>query len=134
MTDQNIPAVTDDDRRLAYEWAKSVEANLDTWGGRLSAPARVILDAVPAPPTLADMTMPERRACNWMQCDVEGQDGEWMIIDPFDDEDHAHVVGRRRGNMRIFQAKHVTPRPDLPRMEWDGDQKPEGDHDDLEVP
>ena len=84
------------------------------------------LDALlPAPPrlTLADLTMPGRRACNWMQCDVEGQDGEWMIIDPFDDEDHAHVVGRRRGNMRIFQAKHVTPRPDLPRMEWDGTEK-----------
>lgn len=80
-------------------------------------------ESLSPPPTLADMTPEERRDCEWMQCDVAGQDGDWLIIDPFDDEDHVHVIGRK-GNNRILPAPFITPRPDLPGMEWTGSKKP----------
>ena len=72
MTELNIPDVTDDDRRLARKWAKSVEANRDTWNYNIRAAARVILHDLPDPPrpTLADMNEEERAACIRMQCDT----------------------------------------------------------------
>lgn len=126
MTDQNIPAVTDDDRRQAYEWAKSVESNLDTWGGRLRAPARVILNAVPAPPrpTLADMTDGGRDACLRMQCDT----GPNRSVRGFIAEVHpggCRVIERDTWEWRSCSDDMVTPRPDLPRMEWPSEKKVE---------
>lgn len=122
MTDKKT-TLTNEDRRFAHEWAKSVESNPRSWTARILAAARVILDTVPALPTLADMSHVARRETRWMRCDVDGEDGEWLIIDPFDDESHVHVVGRR-GNSRIFPTHHITPRPDLARMEWEGTVKP----------
>ena len=68
----------------------------------------------PPRPTLADMTEEERAACQWMQCDVKG-DAPSVIL--------------RAGGLCVhlvdkagipFKANHgdVTPRPDLPRLEW----------------
>lgn len=127
MTDQTAHDVTDDDRRQAYEWAKSVESNLDTWGGRLSAPARVILNAVPTPPlpTMAYMTEEERAACQWMQCDAGPYGRRGLIVGT--GEWAVYVVDKETGAYLNHSPDLVIPRPDLPRMEWNGtDQKPEG--------
>lgn len=51
MTDQTTPEATDEDRRLARDWAESVKSYPDTWTDRLRAAARVILNDVPAPTT-----------------------------------------------------------------------------------
>ena len=121
MNDQTAPAVTDDDRRQAYEWAKSVESNLDTWGGRLSAPARVILNAVPTPPlpTMADMPEEERPACQRMQCDT-GPAGRRGVITRAEDW-HVYVVDKETGKHSTYSPDLVIPRPDLPRLTWPGD-------------
>lgn len=121
MTDKKTTS-TDEDRRLAREWAESVESYPDIWARRIRAAARVILDTVPALPNLSDMSHVARRECQWMRCDVAGEDGEWLIIDPFDDESHAHVADRL-GDTRVLPTHHVIPRPDLPRMEWAGSKK-----------
>ena len=82
--------------------------------------------STPPRPTLADMTEEERDECRWMQCDVQGQGGAWLIVAPFDDddEDYAHVVGRQGSKSWGFPAERITPRPDLPRLEWPGNKKP----------
>lgn len=62
MTDQTTPDVTDDDRRLAREWAESiksatnsVEPTTNPWSDRALAAAHVILHDLPAPaPALPD--------------------------------------------------------------------------------
>lgn len=81
--------------------------------------------ALPAPPrpTLAKMSEKERAACRWMQADVEGRSGEWLIIDPIDGWSYARLMSRG-GSTPVFPAENVTPRPDLPRMEWPGTEKP----------
>ena len=121
MTDKKTTP-TDEDRRLARKWAESMSPDINGSSTAISI-ARVILDAVPAPPNLSDMAWEEREATRWMRCDVAGIDGDWLIIDPFDDESHVHVVGRR-GNSRVLPTHHITPRPDLARMEWEGSHAP----------
>lgn len=120
MTDKKTTP-TDEDRRIARKWAESVSPDINGSSTAISI-ARVILDTVPALPTLADMSHVARRETRWMRCDVDGEDGEWLIIDPFDDESHANVIGRK-GYRRIFPTHHVIPRPDLARMEWTGSKK-----------
>lgn len=117
MTEQTTPDAAARDRKLAHEWATRILSDM-RWSDRAHADARVLHNATPplSLKTLADMTPEERAACQWMQCDVEG-DGGWLIIEPFDDEDYSHVVGHQ-GNIRFFPADIITPRPDLPRMEW----------------
>lgn len=61
----------------------------------------------PPLPTLADMTPEERAACAWMQADLA--DGGRMILD-------------QNGRSDGVPADRVTPRPDLPRLEWPSDQ------------
>lgn len=98
----------------------TVREILATRGMKAAEMIAKIESALPPPPrpTLANMTLDERKACQWMQCDVEGYDDPWLIINPIDDEDHAHVV-KREGNTGIFETKYITPRPDRPRMKWD---------------
>ena len=127
MTDQNIPNVTDDDRRLAREWAAFIESRRDNWTDRIRAAARVILNAGPAPPlpTLADMTEEERAACQWMQADVADHNTRYVIANPHDRHGEATLIAPD-GQIEWILPDYVTPRPDLPRMEWPaGDQEAE---------
>lgn len=70
-------------------------------------------------PTLADMTDEERDECQWMQADVYDTEGEWVIRE----SPHSNAVQlvNRAGKCLTVAAKDVTPRPDLPRLEWPGD-------------
>ena len=77
----------------------------------------------PSSPTMADMTYEERAACQWMQCDVIGFRGKYTLISPSDWDGDAVLLGRE-GEVHYENHAMVVPRPDLPRMEWPGDQKP----------
>ena len=123
MTDQTAPDTTNHDRRLAHSWAETVKANPDAWGQRQLAAARVILHDLPDPPrpTLADMLPKERAACQWMQADVGVE--RRIIVRVMDVEEGA-VTLVESGDTVVCPHSSVTPRPDLPSMEWPGDQKP----------
>lgn len=79
-------------------------------------------DLLPARPTLADMTDEERRACQWMQCDVKDVFGRVVITEPCDVDGEVGLVFEG-GEIEWRSPEWVTPRPDLPRMEWPGDKK-----------
>lgn len=122
MTDQTPHEVTNEDRRLAYEWASHVLNGPLTYApDQTLAVARVLNALLPEPllPTLADMTDDARAACQWFQADVETR-GRAVIIVP-------NVSGRRtmtlnrRGHVAYEDHTNVTPRPDLPRLEWPSD-------------
>ena len=120
MSNPSIPEVTDEDRRLARDWAESVHSYPDTWTDRLRAAARVILNDVPAPPlpTLADMTPEERAECQGMQADVGVE--RRIIVRVMDVEEGA-VTLVESGDTVVCPHSSVTPRPDLPRFVWPGD-------------
>ena len=123
MTKQNIPDVTVAEQRLARQWAKSVEANRDTWNDSIRAAARVILNAA-CVPTMADMTEEERHECRWMQCDAGPYGRRGLIIDT--GEWDVYVADKETGAYSNYSPDLVTARPDLPRMDWEGtDQKVE---------
>ena len=124
MTDQTARDVTDDDRRIAREWASNVRRHADKHFPAERAIARVILNAVPSPPrpTLADMTPEERAACQWMQADTKLW-GRVVIIVP-DLSDGRAALLDQSGDVIYGRYVNVTPRPDLPRMTWPGDKKP----------
>ena len=123
MTDQTAHDVTNEERMLARKWAKSIESRTETWTACTRAAVRVILDAVPTPPTLKDMTEEERAACQWMQADVKGVDSRAVIVNPYWVGAIARVMwpDTRMGSVTW---ERITPRPDLPRMEWPGTEKP----------
>ena len=125
MTDQTTPDVTDDDRRRARECAEFIEADMSAWGDGIRALARVFLNAFPAPPrpTLADMTPEERHACRWMQADVKDRGVRYVIANPLDDENEVALIDPD-GDICWLPPGRVTPRPDLPRLEWPGTGKP----------
>ena len=129
MTDQTIPNVTDDDRRLAREWAAFITSEVPGVSNLcVRAAARVILDAVPAPPpkrpTLADVSGPDREACRWMQADLKDHPGRYVIVAPYDEDDDAGLISAD-GGIAWVPLGYVTPRPDLPRMEWPADKATE---------
>lgn len=125
MTDQNIPDVTNDERRRARECAEFIKADMSAWGDGIRALARVFLNDIPAPtlPTLADMTREERRACRRMQCDVAYRSVRYVIAAPFDDDDTVALIAAD-GDICWVSPERVTPRPDLPRMEWPDTETP----------
>ena len=125
MTELNIPDVTDDDRRLARKWAKSVEANRDTWNYNIRAAASVILNDLPdpPPPTMADMTLDEQCECKWMQCDAGPYGRRGLIVKV--KYWSVYVVDKETGVYSDYSPDLVTARPDLPRMEWSGTEKAE---------
>lgn len=78
--------------------------------------------SVPTPPplpTLADMTREERSACKWAQADVETW-GRAVIVLPNASGGRA-VTLNREGHPAYEDHADVTPRLDLPRLEWPGD-------------
>ena len=92
---------------------------------RTLAVARVLDALLPDPPrpTLADMTYQERAACQRMQADVKGRENRAIVTDPDWWNGHAALLDRQGHS---FRAAHdtITPRPDLPRFEWPGEQQP----------
>ena len=126
MADQTIPQPSAGDLALAREWAQSVLSGRATavmpWE---EAVARVLHSLLPAP-TLADMTDDERAACQWMQADVANRSVRYVIANPYDVEmDGEVMILSADGKIEWMRPCRVTPRPDLPRLGWPGDKKPE---------
>ena len=78
----------------------------------------------PPLPTLADMSPEERAACQWMQADVTSRSGHYVVATPHDDGDDAAALIDPDGEVDWVALEYVTPRPDLPRLEW-SDKKPD---------
>ena len=74
----------------------------------------------PKRPTMEDMTKDEREACQWLQCDVEDEVIRAVIINPHWESGSARVLWEGAFIEQI-DWENVTPRPDLPRLEWPGD-------------
>ena len=126
MTNQNPAGLTRDEAQAVREWAEGIMTGVSS--ARIQAAARVILDAVPAPapPTMADMTDEERSACRWMQCDYAGETSDFTspgVIGYFDNGDRKAVILTPRCGIVRRDYDRVTPRPDLPSMEWPGTEK-----------
>lgn len=87
--------------------------------------------SAPKRPTLADMDEKERAASQWMQADVANLGERHVIAVPCDDNDDmaglisADELASVNGGIRWMHPENVTPRPDLPRLEWPGDTKVE---------
>ena len=69
------------------------------------------------PTTLAEMTDEGRIECQWMQAEVKGYESRVVIVNPYWSDGSARVMWL---HTRLAEVpwKSVTPRPDLPRMEW----------------
>ena len=127
MTDQMIPAgITPEEEKKAREWAD------DVLEGRAVAIvpieetiARALRAYLPPPPrpTLADMTDEERDDCQRMQADVKGAVVRAVILNPDWEDGRARVMWEG-GLFEWIDWSDVTPRPDLPRLEWPGTEKP----------
>lgn len=132
MTDQTIPANLDrDEAQAVREWAARARRT-KAQGSVVANAARVLLDVLPAPalPTLADMSDEERNACRWMQADVKPGGladvktwGRCVIVTPYDEDGDTGLFSEN-GKIVWDSSERVTPRPDLPRMEWPGNEKP----------
>ena len=125
MTDQIPAGLTREGVRAVREWALHA---LNKPGASTTAEkvaARVILNAVPTPtpPTLADMTPEERAECQWMQADVKEYEITAGIIAKINPTD-AHLIASD-GETWFLEFDTVTPRSDLPRLEWPGTEKPD---------
>lgn len=129
MTDQTIPA----DKVREIIAAMRAAMRRDTPGysdweclSDLSRYVRDLEALLPAPPlpTLADMTPEERAACQWMQADVANRRVRYVIATPDDGDGEATLIGSD-GKIEWRFPEYVTPRPDLPRMTWPGDKKPD---------
>ena len=121
MTELNIPDVTDDDRRLARKWAKTIAAaNRVAYTDPARAAALVILHDLPdpPPPTMADMTLDEQYECRWMQCDAGPYGRRGLIVKV--KYWSVYVVDKETGAYSDYTPDLVTARPDLPRMDWEG--------------
>lgn len=95
-----------------------------------------LLPAPPAPRTLAEMTPEERKACQWMQATYLGalhdQPGDHAITNT----DGAYVRLIRRCDGFSFEIKclsKIVPHPDLPKLEWPGNE-PEEEEDTAAEP
>ena len=115
MTDQTIPA--DKVRTIIARYRDGANDQ----GGRILADLKDLLP----PPTLADMTMEERLACKWLQADLNGYGGRVVILSPYSEEGTARArVMYPTTRIRSVPWERVTPRPDLPRLEWPSTEKP----------
>ena len=96
MTNKTAHDVTDDDRRLARKWAEDIESATNSvdlttnpWSDRARAAARVILHAVPTPPTLAP-ALPD----GWRHADHK-KHGRVIVTSGTTDEDGLVAFVRR---------------------------------------
>ena len=123
MTNQIPTNVTPEDMAHARAY---VQDFLDATHGpdRTLAVARVLQALLPTPkrPTLADMTDDERDECKWMQADVYSFDRRMVITEV---RTMCADLIERDGERWNVGLERVTPRPDLPRMTWPGDKKPD---------
>ena len=103
-----MATITDAEREIHQHVADAMEALLLT---------------PPTLPTLADMTYDERDACQWMQAEVKGRKTRVVIVNPCWKDGGARVMWLHT-RMGVVPWGNITPRPDLPRMEWPGDQNP----------
>ena len=116
MNDQTIPAdLTRDEARAVREWAERARA-AKVQDDTVAHAARVLLAVLPKPPTLADMPREERASCKWMQADTD-QQGRAVIISPNASVGRALMIDQE-ANLIYAAREQVTPRPDLPRLEW----------------
>lgn len=101
MTNPSIPEVTDKQRRLARDWAEFIESSTANWTEHTRAAARVILHAVPAPPTAAKEN-PEMSAPSTPEATDEDRRlaREWAEFI----ESHPHTWTKR-----ILTAARVIP-------------------------
>lgn len=115
MTDQAIPADKVRDLLAIYS---------DTPGDFTGLYSN--LEALlPPRPTLADMPPEERAACRRMQADVEGRSERYVIAAPYDGDTDVALIGPD-WEFDWMEPECVTPRPDLPLMEWPGDTPHQG--------
>lgn len=118
MTDQTIPA--DKVRDLRDQYARLIvdagTKEARAYYGHVVDDLDALLPAPPRP-TLADMTDDQRLACQWMQADVENRRERYVIANPFDEGNDAALIAPD-GKIGWILPGYVTPRPDLPRMEW----------------
>lgn len=119
MTPDNAPTR---DYATGRDYAARVLAHADQHSTEEVAAARLLQLLLPAP-TLAEMTILAGLACKWMQADVEGAGTRAVIVNPDWGEGSARVMWPG-GFMEQIDWERVTPRPDLPRMEWPGEQQP----------
>ena len=116
MNDQTIPA--DKVREIIARHRDGASHR----GGMILNDLKALLPTPPLP-TLADMTDEERDECAGMQADL-AQGDRVVILDGTPDSDGlVQVLEKSLDVYRPFSAE-VTPRPDLPRLEWPGNKKP----------
>ena len=122
MTDQTPANLSKDDVAPARDWAAHVLSRPREYLPMENSAARALQALLPAPPlpTLADMTPEERGACQWMQADTE----LWgrVVIVLHNAGGGRAVTLNREGHMAYEDHGTITPRPDLPRMEWPGEK------------
>ena len=127
MTDQTIPA--DKVREIAEAMRAAMRRDEHAYPeakflADLSNHIKDIEALLPPRPTLADMTEEERHTCRWMQAEGGDLGGRYVIATPFDDDGEAALVSDE-GGIYWVPIECVIPRPDLPRLEWPGDKKPD---------
>ena len=125
MPDQTIPA--DKVREIIARWRDGVSDR----GGLILDDLKALLPA-PPPPTLADMTPEEQGKHVGGQVDVSAEAfGGRAILTGFET---ATLMGMEFPRALILTrdcrtisvpTDEVTPLPDLPRLEWPGDKKPD---------
>ena len=113
MTDQMIPA--DKVRKIIARYRDGASHQ----GGLILDDLKALLPT-PTPPTLADMTDDERDECAGMQADL-AQGDRVVILDGTPDSDGLVQVLEKSLDVYSTHPDDVTPRPDLPRMEWPGE-------------
>lgn len=74
-------------------------------------------------PTLADMTEEEQRACQWMQADFQGADGELRVFITKPNYTTAEVLFPN-GAVSCVYAKALTPLPGEPKLQLPGRESP----------
>lgn len=96
---------------------KRLPARVLRWGENYYA-----TEFEPVIKTLADMTAEELKECQWMQCHTIGRSGPLVLLGI--DGDRARLLVES-GMMVFADLAAVTPRFDLPRLVWPGEESKE---------